>query len=273
MSPYDLTSLAALKAWLGLPSAVGPNDAALAALVTAASRSIYAALSRPGLTPQSYTETIDLETRRVYLRQWPVLQVSSVLWRGMIVPPDQSADLCASIGYALQPGDVAPPGRPQALDLVGTQCRAGRQSLVVSYSAGYAVQREPQTVPASSPLQVTAIAPFGPWACDLGVLYASTGAPLAPVAVAPGAGQYSVSGGAYAFSMADAGQSVSISYGFVPQDVAQAALELAAERFRAAERIGLRSKSIGGQETIAYDMSALSAPILAMLQPYKRATV
>ena len=55
---------------------------------------------------------------------------------------------------------------------------------------------------------------------------------------------------------ADAGQSVSISYGYVPQDIAQAALELAAERFRAAERIGLTSKSMGGQETIAYDMSA-----------------
>ena len=63
---------------------------------------------------------------------------------------------------------------------------------------------------------------------------------------------------------------MSISYGYVPQDIAQAALELAAERFRAAERIGLKSKSIGGQETIAYDMNAMSAPIQAMLQPYKR---
>ena len=38
MSPFDLTNLAALKAWLGLPPAPGPNDATLAALVTAASR-------------------------------------------------------------------------------------------------------------------------------------------------------------------------------------------------------------------------------------------
>ena len=60
MSPFDLTNLAALKAWLGLPPAPGPNDATLAALVTAASRSIYAALSRPSLLPFSYAETIDL---------------------------------------------------------------------------------------------------------------------------------------------------------------------------------------------------------------------
>ncbi len=273
MSPYDLTNLAALKAWLGLPAGAGPNDSTLGALITAASRTIQAALSRPGLLPQSYLETIDLDSRRVYLGQWPVLQVSSVVWRGIVIPPDQSADPAGSVGYALQPGDAAPPGRPQAIDLFGEVCRPGRQSLVVSYRAGYAVQGEAQTVPASAPLQLSAPAPYGPWASDLGVVYAATGAPLSSVASAPGLGQYSVSGGTYSFSAADAGQAVMLSYGYVPQDVAQAALELAAERFRAADRIGLRSKSVGGQETIAYDISAVPAPILMMLQPYKRVAI
>jgi hypothetical protein len=269
MSPFDLTNLAALKAWLGLPPAPGPNDATLAALVTAASRSIYAALSRPSLLPSPYVETIDLETSRVTLRHWPVLQVTSVISRGIAVPPDENADLEASFGYALQPGDGVPPGKPQALDLFGHHHRPGRQSLVVSYSAGYAVQTETQTVPATA-LQLSAFSPYGPWASNLGATYKATGAPLTSVSASPGAGQYTVSAGTYGFSAADGGQSVSISYGYVPQDIAQAALELAAERFRAAERIGLRSKSIGGQETIAYDTSAMSAPIQAMLQPYKR---
>lgn len=273
MSPYDLTTLAAVKAWLGLPSAAGPNDATLSALVTAASRAIYATLSRSGLLPQPYTETIDLETRRVYLRQWPVLQVNSVLWRGIAVPPDLNANIEASVGYALQPGDVAPPGRPQAIDLVGEMYRPGRQALVVSYTAGYGVQSEAQTVPASAPLQLSTFAPYGPWASDLGVVYAATGVALSRVSIAPAAGQYAVGAGLYMFSTPDAGQAVSISYGYVPQDIAQAALELAAERFRAAERIGLRSKSIGGQETISYDTSAISAPVLALLQPYKRVAV
>ena len=273
MSPYDLTTLAALKAWLGLPAGAGPNDATLAALVTAASRTVYAALCRPGLLPQSITETLDLETRRVILRQWPVLQVNAVLWRGLVVPPDLNGDPDASVGYALQPGEPAPPGRPQAIDLFGDCYRPGRQSLVVSYRAGYAVQGEAQTVPSSGPFQLTAFAPYGPWGSDLGVAYSATGAPLAPVASAPGAGQYAVGGGLYSFSAADAGQALALSYGYVPQDVAQAALELAAARFRAAEHIGLRSKSVGGQETIAYDTSAIPAPVLAMLQPYKRVTV
>jgi hypothetical protein len=273
MSPFDLTTLAALKAWLGLPSAAGPNDATLSALISAASRTICAALSRPGLLPQPYTEAIDLETSRIFLRHWPVLQVSSVVWRGIAVPPDTNPDLDGSIGYALQLADKPPPGRPQAIDLFGALYRGGRQSLVVSYRAGYGVQSEAQTVPSLAPFQLAVLAPYGPWASDLGVVYSATGVALTPVAGAPVAGQYSVSSGVYSFAAADAGQAASISYGYIPQDVWQATLELAAERFRSAERIGLRSKSIGGQETIAYDTSAISAPILAMLQPYRRVTV
>jgi hypothetical protein len=96
---------------------------------------------------------------------------------------------------------------------------------------------------------------------------------LSAVASAPSTGQYSVAAGTYTFNAGDAGAAVAISYGYVPQDVAQAALELAAERFRAADRIGLRSKSIGGQETISYDVSAISAPVISLLQPYRRVAV
>lgn len=273
MSPYDLTTLAAVKAWLGLPAAAGPNDATLSSLVTAASRTIYAALGRTGLLPQSYTETLDLETRRVYLRQWPALQVISVLWRGIAIPLDANPDLDASMGYALQPADPAPPGRPQAIDLFGPFHRPGRQCLVVAYRAGYAIQGETQAIPTTAPYQIAALAPYGPWASDLGVAYWATGAALSPVSFAPGAGQYTATNGVYGFSAADAGAAVTIGYGYVPQDVAQAATELAAERFRAAERIGLKSKSVGGMETISYDISATSAPILAMLRPYKRVAV
>src|SRR6202453_5233679 len=178
MSPFDLTNLAALKAWLGLPSAPGPSDATLSALGTPASRSIYAALSRPSLLPFSYAETIDLETSRVTLRRWPVLEVTSVTWRGIVVPPDENADPEASFGYVLQPDDGVPPGRPQALDLFGHHYRSGRQSLVVSYRSGYAVQSEAQAVPAASPFQLSAFSPYGPWGSDLGATYTATGAPL-----------------------------------------------------------------------------------------------
>ena len=99
---------------------------------------------------------------------------------------------------------------------------------------------------------------------------AESGLPLTAVAGAPTAGQYAVAAGVYSFAPADAGASVSLSYGYVPQDLAQAALELAAERFRAADHIGVRSKSLGGQETIAFDSAPISAPVMALIQPYRR---
>jgi hypothetical protein len=273
MSSQDLTTLAALKSWLGLPASVTSNDATLSALVTAASRTLYALISRPGLLPQAYAETIDLEQSRVYLRHWPVLNINSVTLEGIALMPATTGVGDPMNGYCLKAGDAAPPGAPQALDLFDRRIRPRRQNLVVNYLAGYAVENEAQTGPTAVPWTLSAAQPYGPWASDLGVVYAVSGRPLTTVAGSPAIGQYSVSSGVYTFSASDTGASLLISYGYTPQDIAQAALELAAERFRAADRIGLRSKSMGGQETISYDVSAISAPVLALVQPYRRVAV
>jgi hypothetical protein len=273
MSSYDLTTLAALKAWLGLPAAASASDATLAALVTAASRAVLAALSRPGLLPQDYTELCDGDRRTLTLRHWPALQVRSVTWNGIAVPQLAAGGVGAAFGYVLRPGDLAPPGAPQALDLFGVALSHRRANVVVDYQAGYAVIGETQAIPAAAPLALAALAPYGSWASDLGVSYTQSGAPLTAVAAAPTAGQYAVAAGVYSFAAAEAGASISLSYGYVPQDLAQAALELAAERFRAAEHIGVRSKSLGGQETTAFDAAPISAPVLALIQPYRRVAV
>jgi hypothetical protein len=270
MSVYDLTTLANVKAWLGLPSPPGVSDAALAGLVTAASRAIYAALSRPSILPQAYVDTIDLESDRVHLANWPVGQITSVLLDGLVLPAAAPATAASSLGWLLRPGDLAPPGRPQALDIFGRWSRRRRQILVVSYSAGYAVYGESETAPSAAPYQTTAVAPFGPWASDLGVVYASSGFALQRVVGAPAQGQYAAAAGVYRFNAADAGAGVLMSYGFAPQDLVQAATELAAERFRAADHIGQSSKTLGGQETINYISSAISAPVMALISPYKR---
>ena len=270
MSPFDLTTLANVKAWLGLPTTPTLSDTTLATLVTAASRNIYAALCRPALLPQTYTETFDLESDRVYLRNWPVLQVASVTLDGLALPPAGVTGYDPVLGYLVQLGDTAPPGRPQALDLFGRCYDRRRQRLIVGYQAGYAVESEGCIAPLASPFTLSVAAPFGPWVSDLGVVHAGSGALLTAVKAAPGAGQYSVAAGVYRFNVGDAGAGLSISYGFVPQDLVQAATELAAERFRAADRIGLRTKSLGGQETIAYDLSAMSASVDALISPYKR---
>jgi hypothetical protein len=268
MSAYDLTTVANVKAWLGLPSEPTASDTMLAALVTAASRAIYAALSRTSLLPQRYTDTIDIESERVYLANWPIQQVTSVILDGLVVPP---AGAPPQLGFLLQPADLAPPGRPQALDIFGRRFLRRRQSLIVAYQAGYAIEGEAWMAPATAPYLISAAAPFGAWASDLGVVYSNSGLFLQATTGAPAAGQYSVSAGLYRFSASDAGAALSLSYGFIPQDLVQAATELAAERFRASERIGLRSKSLGGQETISYDTSGVSASVLALIAPYRRA--
>ena len=270
MSPYDLTTLPALKSWLGLGAGVSPNDATLAALITSASRAILAALSRPGILPQSYSETIDGESQRIFLRHWPVLKIATLTLEGVAIPVATLGSGGYVNGYVLQPAESAPPGRAQALDVFDFNVWRARQNIAVNYTAGYAVSGEAQSVPAATPWQVTANAPYGPWAANLSVAYVVSGAALTAVASAPSLGQYAVAAGVYTFSALDAGAAVTLSYGYIPQDLAQAALELAAERFRASERIGLRSKSIGGQETISYDVSAMSAGVLALLQPYRR---
>jgi hypothetical protein len=70
---------------------------------------------------------------------------------------------------------------------------------------------ETTTVPASSPYTYTTTN-HSTFVADQGVVYASSSLPLKAVASNPTAGQYSVSAGVYAFSSADAGAAVLISY-------------------------------------------------------------
>ena len=183
---------------------------------------------------------------------------------------DRRGGVGAAFGYVLRPGDLAPPGAPQALDLFGVWPSHRRANVVVDYQAGYAVIGETQTIPAAAPFAARgarALRPVGerPRRRLRGERRAADGGRRRA-----GGGQYAVADGVYTFSPADAGASVSLSYGYVPQDLAQATLELAAERFRAADHIGLRSKSLGGQETVSFDSAAISAPVLALIQPYRR---
>jgi len=69
---------------------------------------------------------------------------------------------------------------------------------------------EAAAVPSSASYNYTAA--NSPWQIDLGVTYAATALPLQLVSSAPGAGQYSVAGGVYTFSAADAGKAILVNY-------------------------------------------------------------
>lgn len=298
MAASDLAQLADLKAWLAGSSGIGAgDDTLLARLITDVSGAIYAYLSRPSLLPRTVTERYDGSgKRRLYLRQFPVLSVSSLLVDDLAVPAapvPASGGSWPQSGYLLEPWDGAPPGGIQALDCYDAwSFRAGRQNVVVTCTTGYQVTGEPATVPnpagGSSTSAVTPAQPYGPWASDQGVTYAG-GTPLTPVSGTPTQGQYAVAvmqqpdatppswSIAYTFAAADAGAAVLISYGFVPAAINNACIEWAAERYRYRTRIGQSAQTVAGQQTASYSLSGRRAPgmpdfIAMSLDPYRAVT-
>jgi hypothetical protein len=63
--------------------------------------------------------------------------------------------------------------------------------------------------------------------------------------------------------------SYTAGYAAVPPAVAQAAIELVGEAFRRRERIGQSSKSLGGQETAAFQVTDMNATNRQMLAAYR----
>ncbi len=90
------------------------------------------------------------------------------------------------------------------------------------------------------------------------------------VAGTPSVGQYSISGGVYTFAAADTDAAVLLSYGYVPADLGFCCLDWAAELYSYRARIGQRSKSLGGQETISFIVKDVPDFVATALQPFKR---
>jgi len=63
--------------------------------------------------------------------------------------------------------------------------------------------------------------------------------------------------------------SYTAGYATAPADVGQAAVELVGEAFRRRDRIGLSSKSLGGQEVIAFSLKDMNDTVRALLAPYQ----
>ena len=286
MALNDLTTLAAVKTWLGRSGDTN-SDAQFASLIASSSRAIYTYLRRGSILPRTIAETRNgTGTQEIILRAWPALSVSSLIVDNQSVPqsPPMTGSAAPSsgetpFGGARQPGwmleawDGLPPGRPQALSLsgysFGLALPAARnfQDVQIVYQAGYQVTNEAQTIASG---QATVNAPYGAWASDMGVTYAN-GTPLTKVASNPAVGQYALgaSAGTYDFNADDDGQGVLISYGFIPSDLADACIELLSERYKYSQRIGETTHSLGGNETVGFDNARLTPLVMSMLQPYR----
>jgi hypothetical protein len=289
----NLTCLAHVRSWVNSQSST--DDALLNRLIAEASRTIMNYLQRADTGLTTITEIISGRgERRIQLRSWPVIEVSSLSINGINVPASTGPTVC---GYFLEPDYGSVAGSPQNLGIVGGGAVFGDSggyasfgpgygtsrgpfargvgNIAVGYSFGYCIQNEALVVP-GTPFQSVPYAPYGPWSGDNGVPYAG-GAPLTPVTGSPSQGHYvppTLAGESpvpyYQFSAADAGASVQLNYNYVPADVEQACIEVVAERYRYRSRIGQISQSIGGQETAAYLVKdGLTAAIKLRLDPYK----
>jgi hypothetical protein len=263
----QLTSLANAKAWAGVTTS--NDDALLTRLIASASRFILSYIERPSLFKNQYADVFDgVGQRSQMLRNWPVISVQSLVLGNQLIPASPGYPQC---GYVLDAPSAFPPGSPQRINLYGHRFPFNAPASVnVIYTAGFVVQNEPWTVPSTGPYAVTVNAPNGSWAVDAGVTYAD-GTSLAPINGTPSVGQYSSSQGtgAYVFAAADAGRPVLISYSYIPADIENACIELVGDRYSYKGRIGLVSKSLGGQETMSYSQNNMSDYIKSALQPYK----
>jgi hypothetical protein len=265
MPQGDLISLAQLKAHLGVQSS--GDDILLAGLISQISRAICGSINRPFVWPRDVVDRFDGNGRQVIqLRNWPVISVSSVMIDDQPVP---QAATPGGRGWTLEVGDDDPPGAMQKVMLTGAVFSRGWQNVSIAYRAGYQVSNEACVAPAYASF-VKAQQLYGAFACDAGTTYAN-GAALTLVSANPGQGQYALDGaGGYLFSAADAGQALLLNYGYVPSDLASCALDWAADRYLYRERIGMTSKSLGGQETAAFRIAAVPDFVALVLRSYTR---
>lgn len=284
----NLTSLANVRAWVNSQS--NTDDALLQRMITACSYIILTYLQRPDFVRTSFTELRDgVGNARMMLRNWPVIAVSSVsagacgynFYAGQNIPVSANnipvSQGLGQPGYVLQPWDGSSAGKPQTITLTGYLYPRGNSNVQFVYSAGYCVVGEARTVPAvSGPYTLTPNAPYGPWAQDDGVSYA-TGAALTKVASNPAQGQYSIAQDAttavviYTFNAADASTAILLNYSFVPTAIEQACIEWVGERYRYKSRIGQTAQSIQGAETNSFSLKGMPDFIEVALNPYRKA--
>jgi len=122
----DLTTLAAAKEWLGIPSTTTTDDALLSKHVSRVSAAAESYMGRT-IASASYTETVNGRgTSKLAFHRIPVTAVASVTVNGVGIPSRTSP---TSVGFSFD---------TQLLYLSGYTFTKGVQNVVLQYTAGFA---------------------------------------------------------------------------------------------------------------------------------------
>lgn len=242
MKAGDLTTLENVKTWLNTGDATFPStdDALLGRMITAASKFVLTYLSRD-IVATDYTDTVNgTGGSKIFPYQYPIIKVSALSINGTAyqpatMPPTQS-------GYAWD---------KESIFIYGFGFGCGFQNISYTYTAGYQAI-EAVTIPDDNKFLIPVATLGRPWVVDRGVAL-SAGASFLKVKAAPAVGQYAVVelNGVmnYLFNKTDAQNNpdVNVTYGYCPEDLEQAVIEMIGERYSTRERIGQVSKSFGGE--------------------------
>jgi hypothetical protein len=257
MARNDLTTLARVKTFLGITSNDATIDLRLQQYITRMSATVLQYLSRDTLLYTARNELLSGSGNpKIMLPNYPVLSIESIAINTLDVPVNPTPPIGS--GFWFEPYNGIPPGTPQLVLLAGYAFTRGTANIAIGYTSGYAMLAEPAVVPAT-PFKVTPLQTYGIIAEDIGVTYAD-GTPLVAVASAPATGQYVapkplIGTGAtdyYTFSLGDVGADVLLSYSYIPDAIEGAVVQWLAEQWQYKDRIGVASKTLGGQETISY---------------------
>lgn len=249
-----LTSLTAVKDWLGIDT--GDSDAMLTRVIDAASQFVLNYTSHDGYAGRDYVQRFKGNGKsRLLTRNWPVLSVSTVSVGGTSLAASSWNNGLPTVGYSIADSlDV--------IELQGTSFYYGAPCQV-SYRAGYETSQDFVLVSG----QAVTPSAGGSWSTPVSVV--KNGVAMTRVSQNPAAGQYTVDEwGSYGFAAADAGATVTIIYGYAPWDLSIAVTKLIGEWFAKKDRIGLMSKSLGGQETVSFFQGDMSADVATQLQQF-----
>lgn len=264
-----LTNLDTVKGWLSISVEDVDSDRLLMSLIKGASEFALNYMNRNTFGRTEYNNQLvdGYGNPFIVLREYPVIEVTALSISSTVF--HKAAGIPPTNGYWL---DDVIQNAPQKLTILGTGYVFPRQrsSVLVSYVAGYFTKDEPHRIPADEPFVVNTCQ-F--WYEDFEVvLDDGDRTPFILVKGEPGSMQYSIdpNSGVYTFNEAQANNAILISYSYVPADIAQAVTEIVGERFKAKDRIGYNSKSLGGQETVSFNNQSMSSYTRELLNPYRR---
>lgn len=265
-----LTTLQAVKDWLDITIAV--SDSQLTRLIDSASRFIFNYLQRDTFKTVDHSDyTFQGNGKdRWMLPYWPVISVASVGITGTNIPVSEAQNY-GKRGPGFQVQKISPNvDGPAEILLWGYQF-IYRAPCIVSFTSGYQTT-ETDVLAKASPSDTTIlVAPStsGQWISNIGVTL--DGVAATEVDGTPTAGEYSVDAwGTYTFSADDNGKTAVFTYNYCPWDVAFACTQLIGEWWRRKDRIGVLSKTLGGQETITFSQKDMTDSIRGMLGNYIR---